>query len=150
MCRSRFPFCVKEAPHWLHLNGLSPVGKSGISPGSILQSFALHGTCVAALVHHQHVGSGADHAAHLALELPVGQADGSRRGGLQAGNLAASAGLVPAAACVHGVAADLLPAVVPQTVSAARRLVVTAELNLDGVGYIGKKGECDGEPGGPE
>lgn len=24
MWRSRFPFCVKEAPHWLHWNGLSP------------------------------------------------------------------------------------------------------------------------------
>lgn len=25
MWRSRFPFCVKEAPHWLHWNGLSPI-----------------------------------------------------------------------------------------------------------------------------
>lgn len=95
---------------------------------------------MAALVHHQHVGSGADHTAHLTLELPVGQSDGSRRGGLRAGNLTANAGLLPTAACVHGVAADLLPAVIPQTVSAAGRLVITAELNLDGVGYIGDEG----------
>lgn len=96
---------------------------------------------MAALVHHQHVGSGADHTAHFALELPIGQSDGSRRGGLRAGNLAANAGLLPTVACVHEVAADLLPAVVPQTVSAARRLLVTAELNLDGVGYIGGEGK---------
>lgn len=115
---------------------------------------------MAALVHHQHVGPGADHTAHLALELPVGQPDGSRRGGgLGAGNLAAHADRWPAVDRVHGLAADLLPAVVPQTVSAARRLVVTAELNLDGVGYRGegekrgggKEGECDDEePGGTQ
>lgn len=40
-----------------------------------LASPACYHTCVAALVHHQHVGSDADHAAHLTLELPVGQTD---------------------------------------------------------------------------
>ncbi|TNN46455.1 hypothetical protein EYF80_043372 [Liparis tanakae] len=29
MWRSRFPFCVKEAPHWLHWNGRSPEDTSG-------------------------------------------------------------------------------------------------------------------------
>ena len=29
ICRSKLPFCVKEAPHWLHWNGLSPGGTRG-------------------------------------------------------------------------------------------------------------------------
>ena len=45
-------------------------------------------TRVAALVHHEHVGSNADHAADVTLELAVGQADATGGVGLRPASIA--------------------------------------------------------------
>ena len=75
-------------------------------------------TRVATLVNHQHVGSDANHPAHLALELAIGQPDGSWRSSVRTGDLAvnacsvSSSGGVLRAAFFHGLPAVIFPAVV--------------------------------------
>lgn len=69
---------------------------------------------MAALVHHQHVGPDADHAAHFALELSVGEADGPGRARLGAGVVTVTADFVSPSSGVLGAAfLGTVPAVLP-------------------------------------
>lgn len=101
-------------------------------------------TCVAALVHHQHVGPNADHPAHFALEPPIGKPDRSWWRRLRTGRVIVNARSVSSstgvldAAVFHGVPPVVLPALIPRSLSVLRLqcprwLVVTAQFNLNGV-----------------
>lgn len=102
-------------------------------------------TCVAALVYHQHIGPDADHAAHLALELSVGQADGPGRGRLGTGHVTINTDFIPTCSgvlCVaflSWVSAVLPPALIPHNLSilwlrSTGWLIITVQFHLNGVG----------------
>lgn len=101
-------------------------------------------TCVATLVHHQHVGSNADHPAHLTLELPIGEPDRSWWRSIWTGHVIVNASSVfssPSVLCapfLHGV---IPPDIVPHSLSVLRLwsiwwLIIAAQLDLDGVFWV--------------
>ena len=87
---------------------------------------------MAALVHHEDVGSDADHATDVTLELPVGKSSGSGGHGVHVVHLPVGPSALPPV-----VRTPVLPRVL---LTPPARLIVAVQLHLNGVSWRGGGG----------
>lgn len=97
-------------------------------------------TCVTAFMHHEHVGSNADHATDITFELAIGQPDATRGVRLWPTSITVAQGLRQRVFHDHTIVLFQEPLIWPQQ---STRLLIAVHLHLDGVGW--RVGGCLGQ-----